>query len=125
MQCLSLKQRFEPYADILIFVVTLLVANYAWKWTFTGDEYGDQVTWLGMDVTAPFEFMACHIASVVYWLLSLVRDTAYMTDVHTIRFASGSGTTIIWGCTGLKQSFIWLCLILMVYSLRLAMLLCI
>ena len=46
MQYLSLKQRFEPYADILIFVVTLLVANYAWKWTFTGDEYGDQVTWL-------------------------------------------------------------------------------
>ena len=105
MQCHSLKQRFEPYADILIFVVTLLVANYAWKWTFTGDEYGDQVTWLGYDVTAPFEFMACHIASVVYWLLSLVRDTAYMTDVHTIRFASGSGTSIIWGCTGLKQSF--------------------
>lgn len=117
MKCLSLKQRFEPYKDIIIFVVTLLVANYAWKWTFTGDEKGDVVTWLGMDVTAPFEFMACHIASVVYWLISLVRDTAYMTDVHTIRFASGSGTSIIWGCTGLKQSFIWLCLILTVRSI--------
>jgi len=31
-----------------------------------------------------------------------------------IRFDSGSGTAIIWGCTGLKQSFIWLCLILTV-----------
>ena len=110
----SLKQRFEPYRDVIVFIVTLLVANYAWKWTMTGDEHGDMVTWLGMDVTAPFEFMACHVASMVYWLVSLVRDTAYMPDEHTIRFASGTGTTIIWGCSGLKQSFIWLCLILTV-----------
>ena len=110
----TLKQRFEPYADIIIFMVTLLAANYLWKWTMTGDEYGDAVTWLRWDVTAPFEFMACHIASAVYWLVSLFRDTAYMPDEHTIRFASGSGTTIIWGCTGLKQSFIWLCLMLTV-----------
>jgi len=95
-------------------MVTLLVANYAWKWTMTGDEGGDFVTWLGMEVTAPFEWMACHIASVVYWLLSLCRDTVYMTDAHTIRFTSGSGTTIVWSCTALKQSFIWLCLILTV-----------
>ena len=114
MKCPSLKQRFEPYRDVIVFVVTLLVANYFWKWTMNGDEYGEQVTWFGLDVTALFEFMACHIASVVYGLLSLFRDTVYMTDEHTIRFASGVGTTIIWGCSGLKQSFIWLCLILTV-----------
>ena len=114
MKCPSLKQRFEPYRDVIVFVVTLLVANYFWKWTMNGDEYGEQVTWFGLDVTAPFEFMACHVASAVYWLLSLFRDTVYMTDEHTIRFASGAGTTIIWGCSGLKQSFIWLCLILTV-----------
>ena len=114
MKCHSLKQLFEPYQDIIIFMVTLLVANYAWKFTMIGDENGDMVTWFGLDVTAPFEFMACHIASAVYWLVSLFRDTAYMVSEHTIRFESGSGTTIIWGCTGLKQSFIWLCLILTV-----------
>lgn len=109
-----LKSQLRPYRDVIVFVVTLLVANYAWKWTMTGDEVGTQVTWFGLDVTAPFEFMACHIASVVYGLLSLFRDTVYMADEHTIRFASGVGTTIIWGCSGLKQSFIWLCLILTV-----------
>ena len=112
-----LKQRFEPYKDIFIFVVTLLVANYAWKWTFTGDEDGDMVTWLGYDVTAPFDYMACHVTSAVYWLLSLVRDTAHMTGPHTIRFVSGNGTAIVWGCTGIKQSFIWLCLMLTVRSI--------
>ena len=111
-----LKQRFEPYADVIIFMATLLVANYAWKWTMVGDENGDAVMWLGLDITAPFEFMACHVASVVYGLVSLFRDTAYMVGEHTIRFESGSGTTIIWGCTALKQSFIWLCLMLTVRS---------
>ena len=109
-----LKSQLRPYRDVIVFVVTLLVANYFWKWTMNGDEFGEQVTWFGLDVTAPFEFMACHVASAVYWLLSLFRDTVYMPDEHTIRFASGVGTTIIWGCSGLKQSFIWLCLILTV-----------
>ena len=110
------KQRFDirPYTDVIIFMVTLLVVNYAWKFTMHGDDYGEQVTWLGLDVTAPFEFMACHVASAVYWLVSLVRDTVYMIGEHTIRFKTGNYTTIVWGCSGLKQSFIWLCLILTV-----------
>lgn len=114
MKFRTLKQLFEPYADVIIFMITLLVANYAWKYTMIGDENGDMVTWFGLDVTAPFEFMACHIASVVYWLVGLFRDTVSMPDAHTIRFSSGTGTTIIWGCSGLKQMFIWMCLILTV-----------
>ena len=107
-------ESLKPYADVIIFVITLFVANYFWKFTMIGDENGDSVTWFGLDVTAPFEFMACHVASAVYWLVSLVRDTAYMVGEHTIRFESGSGTTIIWGCSGLKQMFIWTFLILTV-----------
>lgn len=114
MKFRSLKQRFEPYTDVIIFMVTLFVANYFWKFTMQGDENGDMVTWLGLDVTAPFEFMSCHIASAVYWLVSLFRDTVFMVGDHTIRFETGSGSTIIWGCSGLKQMFIWMCLILTV-----------
>ena len=109
-----LKQRFEPYTDILIFVVTLFVANYFWKFTMTGDENGDVVTWFGLDVTAPFAFMSHHIAACVYWLVSLCRDTVYMVGDNSIRFDTGSGSTIIWGCSGLKQMFFWTCLILTV-----------
>jgi exosortase/archaeosortase family protein len=102
--------------DVIIFMLTLLIANYFWKFTMNGDEKGDMVTWFGMDITAPFEFMACHIASVVFWLLSLCRDTVHMIGDHVIRFDSGSGTSIIWGCSGLKQAFIWFFLILTVRS---------
>ena len=117
MKSRSLKQLFEPYADVIIFMVTLLIANYSWKYTMVGDEYGSTVTWFGMDITAPFEFMALHIASAVYWCVSLFRDTVHLTNNgHTILFDSGVSTTIIWGCSGLKQMFIWMCLMLTVRS---------
>lgn len=104
----------KPYHDIIIFMVTLIAANYAWKFTMSGDENGEMVTWLGMDITAPFEWMACHIAGVVYEMVAFFRNTVYMVGEHTIRFQSGSATSIVWGCSGLKQGFIWLCLILTV-----------
>ena len=45
----SLKQRFEPYSSIIVFMITLLAANYFWKFTMIGDEDGDIVTWFGLD----------------------------------------------------------------------------
>ena len=110
----NIRLRLQPYRDIIIFVVTLLVANYFWKFTMVGDESGECVTWFGLDVTAAFDFMARYVAWTVYWLTSLFRDSVYLIGEHTIRFASGNGTSIVWGCSGLKQMFIWTCLILTV-----------
>ena len=44
-------EALKPYSDVIIFMVTLLVANYAWKWTMVGDDNGDSVTWFGLDIT--------------------------------------------------------------------------
>lgn len=117
MKCPSLKQLSEslkPYRDVIVFMITLFVANYFWKFTMVGDEDGEVVKWFGLNLTAPFDILSRHIAAAVYWLVDLFRDTVTMTDAYSIRFDSGSGTRIIWGCSGLKQSFIWLCLILTV-----------
>jgi exosortase/archaeosortase family protein len=46
--------------------------------------------------------------------VGLFRDTVYKVGDHVIRYDNGVGTSIIWGCTGLKQSFIFMCLILTV-----------
>ncbi len=113
-KCNSVKEQLSPYKDVIIFMITLFVANYFWKFTMTGDEDGELVTWLGLNVTAPFDMMSRHIAAVVYWLIDVLRDTASMPDAYTIHFESGSGTKIVWGCSGLKQSFIWMMLIITV-----------
>jgi exosortase/archaeosortase family protein len=102
----------KPYYDIMLFVVALLAANYFWKFTVLGDEGGDQVTWFGIDISRPFDFMAQHIAHVVYWLIQLTNDAVLFFEPNTIHFATGSGTKIVWGCTGIKQSFIWIIIML-------------
>lgn len=112
------KEALRPYKDVIIFMITLFAVNYFWKFTVKGDEYGNMVTWFGLDVTAPFEFMACHVAAAVYWLVSLFRDNVELIDQHMIRFSNGVGTTIVWGCSGLKQMFIWTFLILTVRDIR-------
>ena len=112
---IAFKKHFEalrPYYDIILFVVALLVANYFWKFTVLGDEGGTMVTWFGLDITRPFDIMSAHITSVVYWLISLTNDHVYLYAPDTIHFATGTGTRIVWGCTGLKQSFIWIVIML-------------
>lgn len=102
----------KPYTDIILFVVSLLAANYFWKFTVLGDEGGTMVTWFGLDITRPFDIMAHHIASITYWLISLTNDQVYFYEPNIIRFATGEGTRIVWACTGLKQSFIWIIIML-------------
>lgn len=118
MNVKSYKEALRPYRDVIIFMLTLFAVNYFWKFTVSGDEFDEQVTWFGLDITAPFEFMACHVASAVYWLVSLFRDDVTLISDHTIRFPNGVGTTIVWGCSGLKQMFIWTFLILTIPNVR-------
>ena len=111
----NIKKHIEPlkpYTDIILFVVALLAANYFWKFTVLGDEGGDIVTWFGMDISRPFDFMAQHIAHTVYWLIQLTNDHVYFFEPNHIHFATGTGTRIVWSCTALKQAFIWLIIML-------------
>ena len=112
MKSRSPKQSYNEYVDIFLFVVTMLVANWVWKLSITGEETGQEVFLFGRDVSAPFLYMARCVADAVYWCVSLVRDTAFMSDDYAIRFENGVGTTIVWGCSGIKQMFIWLCVML-------------
>ena len=104
--------KLKPYRDVIIFVVALFVSNALWKYTVTGDEADVAVTWFGLDITAPFAWLAEVTTECVYRIVSLFRDTIYQTDATTLRFTSGSGTRIVWSCTPLKQAFIWLCIML-------------
>lgn len=114
----SLKPLFDklaplaPYRDVIIFMVTLLVANQVWKWMIHGDEAGvGDVTWCGLVVTPIFDALALNITDAVYALCSLFSDGVYRAGDTLLRFADGHGTRIVWSCTPLKQCFIWMCLI--------------
>lgn len=107
------KKRLSPYADILLFVVCLLGANAVWKLCVSGDENGDAVFLFGTwDITFCFDWLAEHTARVVAWWTSLVRPTLTYYPPVVMRFDSGFAVRIVWSCTPIKQSFIWLIIIL-------------
>lgn len=117
--CHNMVQRVEPYYDILLFVVCLFAANFFWKYTVIGEDATNAiVTWFGLDITAPFDMMAEHIARVTARLTSFVHPTAHYVAPYRILFEPNEGApngfavSIVWGCTAIKQSFIWLVIML-------------
>ncbi len=108
----AIKQMLEPYRDIIVFVIVLFGANFFWKLTIDAHEDGGPVHWLGLDISLPFDWMTEHITSVVYACISLFRDTIHRVGPVSMWYESGNAITIVWGCTAIKQSFIWLCIML-------------
>ncbi len=108
----DIKAILAPYRDVILFLVTMFAANYFWKLTIDAEEWGGPVFWFGWDISYPFDVMCEHIASAVCYLVSIFRDTISMRDAITMQFTSGSSLRIVWGCTAIKQSFIWLIIML-------------
>ena len=92
----------------------MLAANWLWKLIVLGDEDGyGAVTCLGVDLTWQFDRMADHIAGVLHTLLQALGEQVTLTNGNRLRFVeTGVGVSIVWGCTGIKQSFIWLAIML-------------
>lgn len=108
----KLASKLAPYRDVIVFAVTLQIANFLWKWTVIGENSSTQVLWFGLDITAPFVMVSNHVAQVVYQIVHLFRDTVHLEGTHIIRFDSGSATSVVWSCSAIKQAWIWLALML-------------
>jgi len=108
---MTLRQ-LAPYKNIIIFAVTLVAADMLWKLSIDGDETEvSNVTLWGMTVTPFFDALAHNVAVSVWRLLCLTRE-GIMLKGSLICFPEGHSNLIIWSCTPVKQSFIWLCLML-------------
>jgi len=104
----KLLSKIEPYKDLLIFVVALLGANLVWKLLIRGDESGDIVTLLGYDISNVFNQSVAHIAMLVAWLIEPIRPTFYFQEPASLCFENGISVHVVWSCSAIKQSFIWL-----------------
>ncbi len=102
----------NDYKGVVLFVVCLLAANFFWKFTVQGDEGVNEVFWLGLNITPPFRVLSEHIAQVVYRLTRLFTDAVHFESPYTVVFDSGFAYSVVWSCTALKQSFIWLIIML-------------
>jgi len=109
---MKIPESLRPYTGLLIFIVVLLASNYLWKFLVKGDDSNAFVSFLGVNISAPFNFLAQNITSACYKFLRLFGSDVILLDGRVLMFPSGNSVRIDWSCTALKQTFIFICIML-------------
>lgn len=108
---LKLPSGLAPYSGIIYFVVILLISHLFWKFTVLGDESDLVVTFFGFNISAPFNQMSAHVARATYNCLHFVGSTIQLEPYNVLRYSNDVAVRIVWSCTGLKQAYIFFCII--------------
>jgi exosortase/archaeosortase family protein len=109
MAILKLREYWEKlgvYQGIVLFLVVMFASNFFWKLTVSGDENGLEASFLSFDVSSLFAGMCYHLAGVVHWIYDVFGVSTVLYDT-AIYHPNGQGVRIVWGCNGIKQSFIF------------------
>jgi exosortase/archaeosortase family protein len=106
-------ERVGALQGVVIFMCILFIANFIWKLSVRGDDADTQVLLFNtFDITAPFKFMVVHITKVVKTTLLLLGYHIHGRYVNEIFFDNHTYIVVIWGCTAIKQAFIFLCIMI-------------
>lgn len=116
MQLSKLKfpAKLEPYKGVIYFVTILMVSNLFWKYNILGDEslsLNSKVTFWGLDISSPFTWMANAIAKATISILNLFGSNVTLNTGNIFRHENGFAVQVVWACTGLKQAYIFFCII--------------
>ncbi len=108
-----LKRELNPYIGVFFFISLLIFTHFFWKFAVDADLRGRDIAIFGRNMTNQFHFLSAYVAELVYGLVRLLPDTEtfFRQDTH-LYFADGKNLiSIIWGCTGVKQIFIFIIII--------------
>jgi exosortase/archaeosortase family protein len=110
----SLWAKLATFHSVIIFMLVLLCANLLWKAMIYGDDNDTQVMLFNQfDISVPFNFMVVLTTNAVREIVSFFGYNIHHQHFNEIRFANNNFVTIIWGCTAIKQAFIFLCIMLL------------
>lgn len=103
--------KMKPIQGVLIFLVMMFVANVVWKVFVQGGEETPPF-FLGLfNIAAPFDFVGHWVARTSVIFLHLFDYPVRISGTE-IYYMNGLGIKIVWGCTAIKQSFIFFCIML-------------
>lgn len=109
---IKLPDKLLPYKGVLLFFIVLFTSHFFWKFTVLGDESDEVVTFFGWDISAAFNLMSKHVADAVYAILNFFGyEMKYYLKHNVLSHENGSAVRIVWACTGLKQAYIFSCII--------------
>ena len=110
----NFQAKLEPIKGVLIFFIVLFVSNLFWKLSISGDEANSvdsMVTFWGINVSAPFNWMAHQVAYLTASVLHFFGYKVILEPSNILRHSNGNSVMIIWACTGIKQAYICICII--------------
>jgi exosortase/archaeosortase family protein len=113
MFSIKFPEKLQPYKGVIYFVVILLLSHFFWKFTVLGDDSNTKVTFFGINISAPFIYFSNLTASLSVRILHLFGSTVELFNENVLRYAGeNTGVRVVWACSGLKQAYILLCIIL-------------
>lgn len=112
MSSIKLPEILKPYRSTLYFLLVLVSAHFFWKLLMKGDDTDTVITFLGLDLSVPFNAMAAHVARVVYQVLVYCGFDVSLLAHNVICHDNMVCARIVWSCTGFKQTFLFLMIIL-------------
>lgn len=105
---------FRTYKGVLLFFISMFAADIVWKLCISGDEQSATIFFLKRyDWSEAFTFISTIIAKVTYFFTSIFDSSAILRE-NIISFPDSKGIMIVWSCSGIKQMFIFL--IIMVFA---------
>lgn len=110
----KLPPKTEPFKGVILFSIILICSNYFWKYNVLGDEASridSEVYFWGMNISAPFIWMAAHVTRLTQIILNFLGMGLSLVPTNILRHPNGNSVQVIWACTGLKQAYIFFCII--------------
>ena len=108
----KIKRTLKPFDGIIYFVVILLLSHFIWKFSIKSDDTDTIITLFGNDISTVFNDMAIHITQTTIIILNFLGINVELEPNNVIRHLNGHAVKIVWSCTGLKQAYIYICIIL-------------
>ena len=105
-------QRLRPFRGVIMFTLVMFTANWFWKLFVHDGIYDAAVTIWGIDISTPFVAVQHEIVRVAGLVFELFNISFALSRGTVFVFDNQHSTEIAWGCTGLKQAFIFTCIIL-------------
>jgi exosortase/archaeosortase family protein len=109
-----IPEKLKPFKSVVIFAIILMGSNLFWKYNVIGDEaflLDSFVTIWGYNVSAPFIWMAKHVADISVVILNGLGSDVILLPGNIFRHTTGYAVQIVWACTGIKQMYIFFCII--------------
>jgi exosortase/archaeosortase family protein len=105
----NLLTTLEPYKGILYFLFLLFFFHFSWKIAIDGDMDDTRIYLFGKDITPAWFDTSCQwLTAASSWFIRLFPGmNDLVTGPTSLRFPVGGSVSIIWGCTGIKQMFIF------------------